>query len=757
MRKQLLFVAIFLVSISACHHGDKQIDTKNIHGLRSVSVQNIDTLIALAVAYVTRPGENKVDLDSAKLLLEKAKRLNDQAKNEIDEGKIYFVYSTAFREGGDTATAHLYLKSCISYFQNKHAYLELGDAFMEEAYYYDISTPDQLAQKVNCYEQASEQFQQTNDKEKLGFALKNLADLEQVRNNYGKALHILFQALDAYKECNYKPLQGVYDLLGATYGSIRDYPNAVKYGLLAVQAAENVGDTSIQMSTIYFRLSLAYTHWLHLSEAVYNIEKAIGVALKYKDQQAAYIILPSLALTEIPAGNWKKALITIKEINSTMMPKSLLDSINLHSAYVFSMVAGKQFSDAGAHATQLKAIIKAHKHDSQNIGLEMAYYAILKYFRDINAFKDLHDYAIDAVALCKRVDPGMGLARSYQALSTSDSARGNFKEALSSYTALTKIKDFDFNQSKTIQFAELEVLYQSDKKNKEIILKQKDIALLKNQNSLQELGLQKERTTRNIIIVSALSLLTIISVGYVIKQRYSNQLDKKQQKIDKQNNTLKELLSGQQKLVKEKEWLVKEIHHRVKNNLQIVISLFNTQSQFLDNPSALEAIKEGRERMQAIALIHQKLYQPEQGSLVKMASYIPEMVNNLKSGFTDTRNITFQLDVDEINLDASQAVPVGLILNEAITNAIKYAFPARRKGIIQVFFKQLDHEKTMLKINDNGVGFSGQFNIDEYGSLGMRLIKLFAEQLEADLHIKNNAGVETTLYFKPQDFNIPGD
>ncbi|MEO7049033.1 MAG: sensor histidine kinase, partial [Ferruginibacter sp.] len=199
-----------------------------------------------------------------------------------------------------------------------------------------------------------------------------------------------------------------------------------------------------------------------------------------------------------------------------------------------------------------------------------------------------------------------------------------------------------------------------------------------------------------------------------------------------------------------------EIHHRVKNNLQIVISLFNAQSEFLDNPSALEAIKEGKERMQAIALIHQKLYQPDQGSLVKMACYIPEMVNNLKSGFADMRNIIFQLDVDEISLDVSQAVPVGLILNEAITNAVKYAFPQNRKGIIQVLFKKMEHEKVMLKIMDNGIGISNEMKAGEYKSLGTQLIKIFAEQLEAELRIENKNGVETILYFQPQVYNNPG-
>ncbi|MEP6724449.1 MAG: hypothetical protein ABJC98_01475 [Bacteroidota bacterium] len=173
MRKQLLFIAVFLVSFSACRQSNKEVNSNKSNSVSSISSQNTDTLLALAAAYVKRPGEKKEDLDRAKLLLGKAERINEQAKNEIDEGRIYFIYSTPFREAGDTATGHQYLTSSLSHFQNKHAVLELGDAFMEEAYYYGISTPDHLAKKVRCYEHASEQFQQTNNKEKLGFALKN--------------------------------------------------------------------------------------------------------------------------------------------------------------------------------------------------------------------------------------------------------------------------------------------------------------------------------------------------------------------------------------------------------------------------------------------------------------------------------------------------------------------------------------------------------------------------------------------------------
>ena len=127
-------------------------------------------------------------------------------------------------------------------------------------------------------------------------------------------------------------------------------------------------------------------------------------------------------------------------------------------------------------------------------------------------------------------------------------------------------------------------------------------------------------------------------------------------------------------LLKDKEWLIKEVHHRVKNNLQMVISLLNSQSIYLNDEAAVVAIQESQRRMHAMSLIHQKLYQSENVGVIDMRAYINEFISYLKDIFETGSSIRFEQDVDPIKLDVGQAVPVGLILNEVITNSIKYAF-----------------------------------------------------------------------------------
>ncbi len=278
---------------------------------------------------------------------------------------------------------------------------------------------------------------------------------------------------------------------------------------------------------------------------------------------------------------------------------------------------------------------------------------------------------------------------------------------------------------------------------------------MQNKEQLQRAELSREKLTRNItIIASSLILLLFVLVynRYRLKQRSNKLLQDQQKIISQKNEALQQTINEKDDLLVEKEWLVREIHHRVKNNLQMVISLLNAQSEYLNHPSALLAIKESRERMQAIAILHQKLYQVEDSTKINMRSYIHELVDNIQQSFDKSERIHFQVDVADIGLDMSQSVPLGLILNEAITNAIKYAYPKNAKGSIQISLQQVEGRQLQLVIADRGKGLPEGFDIEHSHSLGMQLIKLFGEQLEGDLFLVNRNGLEIVLNFKIAEY-----
>ncbi|WP_232074265.1 sensor histidine kinase [Spirosoma aureum] len=201
------------------------------------------------------------------------------------------------------------------------------------------------------------------------------------------------------------------------------------------------------------------------------------------------------------------------------------------------------------------------------------------------------------------------------------------------------------------------------------------------------------------------------------------------------------------KWLTEKEWLMREVHHRVKNNLQMVTSLLHTQSAHLKDEAAIQAVKDSLRRMQAISLIHQKLYQGENISTIDMPDYINELVRYLHESFEIGNRIVFEQTIERLELDETQATPLGLIINESIVNAIKYAFLNGQNGIVRINLQRDGADHLLLNISDNGVGLPAGFDLFEHNSLGLELMQGLARQLNGTFTIENNKGVHILVRF----------
>ena len=236
-------------------------------------------------------------------------------------------------------------------------------------------------------------------------------------------------------------------------------------------------------------------------------------------------------------------------------------------------------------------------------------------------------------------------------------------------------------------------------------------------------------------IVATLIIAGLLYRQNRLKQRNNSEMAGKNQQL--------------QRLMSEKEWLLREIHHRVRNNLQIVMSLLNSQSAFIDNETALTAIQDSQYRVHAMSLIHQKLYNSENVASIEMSFYIRELTSYLRDGYNTGQRIRFEYDIDPLELDVSQAVPIGLILNEAITNSIKYAFPDGRTGTITIALKKSDALHYQLIIADDGVGMPYEFSTQKTSSLGLKLIAGLSADLDGKFLIENNSGTTIKISFIP--------
>ena len=224
-------------------------------------------------------------------------------------------------------------------------------------------------------------------------------------------------------------------------------------------------------------------------------------------------------------------------------------------------------------------------------------------------------------------------------------------------------------------------------------------------------------------------------LGYIAIQE--NITDRK-----KKDNQLKESL-------REKEVLLAEIHHRVKNNLAIISALLELNLYQEEKESTEEFIKNSQLRIKAMANVHEMLYQSETFSMIPFRNYIQNLLHSITSSVTvDQTKPNFILDIDEVELNINQAIPTGLIMNELIINSLKHAFKGQNEPEIKVAFKNLSSQ-VRFSVEDNGVGVSDDVNLHESNSLGMTLIKTLADQLNAELKMENiSGGFKTTVTFE---------
>jgi PAS domain S-box-containing protein len=201
--------------------------------------------------------------------------------------------------------------------------------------------------------------------------------------------------------------------------------------------------------------------------------------------------------------------------------------------------------------------------------------------------------------------------------------------------------------------------------------------------------------------------------------------------------------------LKEKEVLLRELYHRTKNNMQVISSLLGLKAADIKDDKITVILEDMKNRIQAIALVHQKLYQSQNLSRVNIRDYVSDLINLLKSShLIENGRIKFDLDLDDISVLIDTAVPCGLIINELISNSLKYAFPDGRKGNINISFKRIDGDLIELRISDNGVGMNGDMTEENY-NLGLRLFNIIAEdQLQAETSLETSSGVSWSVKFR---------
>jgi two-component system, sensor histidine kinase PdtaS len=744
--------------------------------------EKLPLLLKLSSYYVLKLGEVKSNLDSALVLAQQAGELSDRLHNEERKEEVIFLTGMVYIKSHANSNIIQLLKKSSTKTQIRLmletvkynvVFVGLGQNEMDSALLF-ANRSLVLSESINSPELTSQSFLQ-------------LSNLYYEKEEIPVAKDFFLKALNEVKKANY--LEGEAEIFSQASGNLILDQSLLDELLLSRERLmigyQKIADkeTSSKIQSLIVmgdsQISYYYTIRGNLSKALFYGLEMVKMVEKNNNPFLNEIPYQFVAKIYLDLEKFEQSIEYFKKTCSILYKKNgMVDGTILKNmtkayigldkpaealAFINTNVKRGGYDDKlslkliaeslGNCYFQMKQYDKAEKYYLECFGLakKMHYRETLVSFVPLGRlyvvskqYQKAKPYLQELVSDANKAIVPISVQRdAHFMLFKVDSASGKFLSAINHFHEYKSMNDSLFNEKSNGQIEALSLQYETEKKDK-------DIQLLTTQGELQENALKRARFSRNAFITGAIILFILLATlysRYQLKQRSNRQLQTQQAEINQQNQLLKQYLAEQEKLVEEKEWLVKEIHHRVKNNLQMVISLLNTQSEFLDHPSALQAIRESRERMQAIALIHQKLYQPDNNSLIDMAAYIQEMVTYLGSSFLESGRINFQLDIECIQLDVSKAVPLGLILNEAITNAVKYAFPNEMQGTITISLKSINDQTILLKVADNGKGLPDDFTIANNGSLGIQLMKLFAEQLEGELSFLTKQGLEISLTF----------
>jgi two-component sensor histidine kinase len=720
----LVFSLLFAFSSIACSQ-DGSLNTPRIL-LKRIEKTPQDTnriklLVNLGSYYVLKSGTFKTDKDSAQAYFDMAHELSIKLHAVKWENETFLQKGYCYLQMDDEVNGSAYFMKVINFYRKQKNKLE--EARVWEKFGYAVSRkPALLEKKIYCYQQARQLYRELNDRINEIGDFKNIADAHMVEGRYDLAEHELLQVISQYKAANFKDLHYTYDLLASLNRMKGDLHQELFYKLEVVNSMETTRDFSLA-TYFYYNLATTYYDLSSYDNSLIYYYKALPFSIKEHNYNRLYELLRDISQVLILQNKPRQALQFLQAKTAAVPPVNLKQREWMDAAYGSCYQELKMYGKAEIYYLDM---IKLADVDYKNQGYEdyfHNYSIVSNFFVATQQYKKADYYLsklLNAPPLLMR--PSL-MSQIQLSQFKVDSALGNWVSAIRHYESHKKLNDSLFNATNKKLLEEVQLKYASEKKDEDLQLQSKNIQLLTKQSQLEQNQVDRTRAIKNVILgalIMSILLLVLIFNRYRLKQRSIRLLTEKQAEITMTNATL-------QQLAMDNEWLVKEVHHRVKNNLHIIISLLQSQTAFLKDEVALNAVLDSQHRIHAISLIHQKLYKAELGTTVYMPEYISELVEYLRQSFAVGQAVLFSQCIEPIYIDVGIAVPLGLILNEVITNSIKYAFLPGYEGQITISLSCPDNNVAHLKISDNGCGLPVGFNIENSNSFGLTLIRGLVE------------------------------
>ena len=527
-------------------------------------------------------------------------------------------------------------------------------------------------------------------------------------------------------------LAHVTSLIAGMYQDKGDFDKMIRYYLESLQIAERYHDEEMT-AFISNCIGEAYSDaGRPISFTLPFYQKAMKIEVGLENWQYVGMICSNIAKDYMLAG---------KKAEAEKSAAQAIDYINKKNdrLYVYATVAtdiGEVYAGIGKYAEAEKYLLEGFTildslKTKDNLLIPLA--ALAKLYVKKNELPKAEAAANRLLQLAVAYRTKPFLRDGYKVLSDIARQRNQPALALEYYSEYTKWKDSVFNDNKEKTIANIEARVKLQQKELEV--KYETQQRTRENTDLRQFILDLRYKTIGIVIVAV--LLLVMGAGLIVLNRSQG---KKNKELEKQKQII-------EKQSIEKDTLIKEINHRVKNNLQVISSLLNLQANSLTDAGAIEALRDSHKRVKAISLIHQKLFGFEEIASIPLDEYIKALFADLKMMYAAKHVLLVCITEPEgLYLDIESAVPVGLILNELITNALKYAYRERESGTLFIDFTEKENSY-LLSIRDNGVGLPEGFDPERSSSLGFRIIKELSRQLRGEFHFETDKGAIFTINF----------
>ena len=745
-RKQLISLSIwclFTLQVQAQLSATQLDSVRNQLNTSKNDTMRVKLLLELGKYKFELPTQTKVNQDSTLLLFEQALTLSNRLGERKWKDESLYQLGTYYFQNNKLAQGKTYFTQVIK------AYQQAGNKAQESRAWFRMGTA--LIQKEENYPEILAMFghalalaNQLNDRQQEAIIRSAIGEMHSIVGKFNEAEQEYMRTLTIQKATGDKSIYRTYSSL-SNIGFYRgDFNAALFYALKMVKNIE-ANETKRELDYAYFRLGNVYFELGQIDKSVDAYKKSIAISRQKGQTKVDVGMAKKLARALIKQGKAPEALQFLIGVARKNGQVSAYENMVMSESLGECYAALKQFRRAETF------YLESIGWSNQTLAWEalVAYMGIGRFYVATNQFTKASPFLQKLLSAPQGQVPANILMEVHLMQFKVDSVAGRYVGAIAQYQQYKALNDSIFNAGKSKQINELEIQYETEKKEQQI-------QLLTEKEQRQQSELKRAQTTRYGIIAGAILLAGLLGVSYNryrLKQRSHQLLQAQQQEINLKNDFLQQVLTEKDQLLEEKKWMLKEIHHRVKNNLQIISSLLHSQGVFLTDPTAQSAIRESQNRVHAMALIHQKLYQSDQLANVELSEYIEEIVDYLITSFDRQDTVRKQIAVPPVGLDITLAVPLGLLINEAVTNSLKHAFPSEQTGFIAIELTKPDRKTYRLTIRDNGIGLPDDVNLTQSQTLGMSLIWGLSKQLKGTLHIDQHDGVQISLLFTAEKIN----